>query len=45
MAMGVSKDDLTVDAHQICVDSALEKCEQGYISAEIEELDRTTGGE
>jgi len=28
MAMGVSVDDLTVDAHQVCVDSALEKCEE-----------------
>jgi heterodisulfide reductase subunit B2 len=45
MAMGVSKEDLTVDAHQICVDSALEKCEEGYISAEVEELDKVTGGE
>lgn len=45
MAMGVSKENLTVDAHQICVDSALEKCEEGYISAEIKELDEVTGGE
>ncbi|WJI10147.1 CoB--CoM heterodisulfide reductase subunit B [Methanobacterium sp. CWC-01] len=40
MAMGVSIDDLTVDAHQICVDSALEKCEEGLISS-----DEITGGE
>ncbi len=39
LAMGLSADDLTVDAHQICVDSALEKC------AEIEEMDQITGGE
>jgi heterodisulfide reductase subunit B len=45
LAMGVSKENLTVDAHQICVDSALEKCEEGYISAEVEELDKVTGGE
>lgn len=40
MAMGVSIDDLTVDAHQVCVDSALEKCEEGLISS-----DEITGGE
>ena len=40
LAMGLSPEDLTVDAHQICVDSALEKCE-----ANIEELDKITGGE
>jgi heterodisulfide reductase subunit B2 len=45
MAMGLSPDELTVDAHQICVDSALEKCEEGYISAEVDELDKVTGGE
>jgi len=39
MAMGVSKENLTVDAHQICVDSALEKC------AQVDELDKVTGGE
>ncbi len=40
LAMGLSAEDLTVDAHQVCVDSALEKC-----VAEIDELDKVTGGE
>ncbi len=35
MAMGLPKEELTVDAHQICTDSALDKC---Y-------LDEITGGE
>ncbi len=41
LAMGYAPEDLTVDVHQICVDSALEKCDL----EEIEELDKVTGGE
>ena len=41
LAMGYSPEDLTVDVHQVCVDSALEKCSIG----DIEELDKVTGGE
>ena len=40
LAMGLSAEDLTVDAHQVCVDSALDKC-----VAEIDKLDKITGGE
>jgi len=41
LSMGLKPEDLTVDAHQVCVDSALEKCSlEG-----IENLDKITGGE
>lgn len=43
LAMGYSPEDLTVDAHMICVDAALEKCEEGYIAAG--KMDEITGGE
>lgn len=39
MAMGLGGDELTLDAHQICTDSAMEKC------WDFSEMDEITGGE
>ncbi|NYB51957.1 MAG: CoB--CoM heterodisulfide reductase subunit B [Methanobacteriaceae archaeon] len=39
LAMGLGGDELTLDAHQVCTDSAMEKC------WDFSELDEVTGGE
>lgn len=39
LAMGLGGDELTLDAHQVCTDSAMEKC------WDFSELDEITGGE